>query len=245
MPRLALPITVVTAVLAIQGTLVVTLSAPSLAETPQRGPAAGAGGSGQQVGTVTTVDLTSAERLDGSAGIAHLSSVTAARSQASATSDATNPKAPRGLPYSYPVRWGTPVSGAFGTVSPAWPRGHAGIDFNGDTGDPIYAATDGRVQYAEFNYGGYGNLIMIMRPDGTQTRYAHLDKIRVRKGDRVRAGDVIGTMGSTGHSTGSHLHFEVRVGEALTPTNPAGLWTGPQPGVPAKPPAWACRNFGC
>jgi murein DD-endopeptidase MepM/ murein hydrolase activator NlpD len=176
--------------------------------------------------------------------------VTAARSlTARATSEGqatTERKAKReGPAYSYPVTWGTPISGEFGEVSSSWPRGHAGLDFNGETGDPVYAATDGRVQYAEFNYGGYGNLVMIMRADGTQTRYAHLDKIKVSKGDRVSAGDFIGTMGNTGHSTGSHLHFEVRVGDALTPTNPAGLWTGSRPGVPAKPPAWACRNFGC
>ena len=71
-------------------------------------------------------------------------------------------------------------------MSPSWPRGHAGLDFNGETGDPVYAATDGRVEYAEFNYGGYGNLVMIMRADGTQTRYAHLDKIKVRKGEQIR-----------------------------------------------------------
>lgn len=245
MRRLAVPLSVVAALAIGQGALVITTSAPSFADARSTGPASGAGGAGPGLGASTLVDTVTDERLDGSAGIAHLSSVTAARSQTSAAAEPSNPKAPRGLAYSYPVRWGTPVSGRFGTVSAAWPRGHAGIDFNGDTGDPIYAATDGRVQYAQFNYGGYGNLIMIMRSDGTQTRYAHLDSLKVRKGDRVRAGELIGTMGSTGHSTGSHLHFEVRVGSALTPTNPVGLWTGPQPGLPGRPPAWACRNFGC
>ncbi len=250
MRRLVVPLLVGAALVLAQGAIVVAAGAPSLADSRSSGPVAGAGGSGDVLGSGASVDLTTSERLDGSAGIAHLASVTAARVTASKAqsepADTTERSAKReGPAYSYPVTWGTPISGEFGEVSSWWPRGHAGIDFNGETGDPIYAATDGRVQYAEFNYGGYGNLVMIMRADGVQTRYAHLDKIKVRKGERVRAGDFIGTMGNTGHSTGSHLHFEVRVGEALTPTNPAGLWTGSRPGIPAKPPSWACRNFGC
>ena len=243
MRRLVAPLVVVAMLVIAQGALVVAGHAPVLSDARASGPVAGAGGSGEALGRGASVDLVTAERLDGSAGIAHLASVTVARSQA--TKPSSTRAAPAGPAYSYPVRWGTPISGPFGKVSASWPRGHAGLDFNGDKGDPVYAATDGRVQYAEFNYGGYGNLIMIMRSDGTQTRYAHLDKIKVRKGDRVRAGDRIGTIGSTGHSTGSHLHFEVRVGRALTPTNPAGLWTGKRPGIPAKPPAWACRSYGC
>lgn len=252
MRRLVAPLLVAAALVVAQGAIVLAAGAPSLADSRPSGPVAGAGGAGAPLGTGASVDLATSGRLDGSAGIAHLASVTAARA---ATSDATTEaqsataterKAEReGPAYSYPVTWGTPISGAFGDVSPSWPRGHAGLDFNGETGDPVYAATDGRVEYAEFNYGGYGNLVMIMRADGTQTRYAHLDKIKVRKGERVSAGDLIGTIGNTGNSSGSHLHFEVRVGDALTPTNPAGLWTGSRPGVPAKPPAWACRNFGC
>lgn len=252
MRRLVAPLVVAAALVVAQGAIVLAVGAPSLADSRPSGPVAGAGGAGPALGTGASVDLATSGRLDGSAGIAHLASVTAARA---ATSDATTPtqagatterKAEReGPAYSYPVTWGTPISGAFGDVSSSWPRGHAGLDFNGETGDPVYAATDGRVEYAEFNYGGYGNLVMIMRADGTQTRYAHLDKIKVRKGERVNAGDLIGTMGNTGNSSGSHLHFEVRVGDALTPTNPSGLWTGSRPGVPAKPPAWACRNFGC
>ena len=249
MRRLVGPLLAAAALVLAQGAIVLAAGAPSLADSRPSGPVAGAGGAGAVLGSGATVDLETNGRLDGSAGIAHLASVTAARSlTADAQAEPANSerKAEReGPAYSYPVTWGTPISGTFGDVSPSWPRGHAGLDFNGETGDPIYAATDGRVEYAEFNYGGYGNLIMIMRADGTQTRYAHLHKIKVRQGDRVRAGDLIGTMGNTGNSSGSHLHFEVRVGDALTPTNPAGLWSGSRPGVPAKPPAWACRNFGC
>lgn len=257
MRRLVAPLLVGLALVVAQGAIVLAAGAPSLADSRPSGPVAGAGGAGPALGPGATVDLATAGRLDGSDGIAHLASVTAARSHTtqaqsqsqtptSTDGSTTERKAVReGPAYSYPVTWGTPISGDFGEVSASWPRGHAGLDFNGETGDPVYAATDGRVQYAEFNYGGYGNLVMIMRADGTQTRYAHLEKIKVSKGERVSAGDLIGTMGNTGHSSGSHLHFEVRVGDALTPTNPAGLWTGSRPGIPAKPPAWACRNFGC
>lgn len=253
MRRLIAPLLVVAALVVAQGSIVLASGAPSLAASRPDGPVAGAGGSG--ISPDATVDVDADARLDGSAGIAHLASVTAARAGTTdagrtagpgqSRADTTGREAPRGPAYSYPVTWGTPISGRFGEVSSAWPRGHAGVDFNGETGDPVYAATDGRVEYAEFNYGGYGNLIMIMRNDGTQTRYAHLHKLKVQEGDRVSAGQLIGTIGNTGNSSGSHLHFEVRVGKALTPTNPAGLWTGPRPGIPAKPPAWACRNFGC
>lgn len=258
MRRLFVPLLVGAVLLVAQGTLVIVQGAPSLAGSPTSSapatgapatgaPATGAGGAGSAVGNDTTVDP-AAYRLDGSAGLAHLSSVSATRALSnvaeSAAAGAAVAERPASPAYSYPVRWGTPVSGTFGEVSPSWPRGHAGIDFNGSTGDPIYAATDGRVQYAEYNSGGYGNLIMIMRKDGTQTRYAHLDTMKSVKGERVSAGDLIGTMGSTGDSSGSHLHFEVRVGVGLTPTNPSGLWTGPRPGWPAKPAAWACRNYG-
>ena len=256
MRRLVAPLLVAAALVVAQGAIVLAAGAPSLADSRPTGPVAGAGGAGSALGSGASVDLTTSGRLDGSGGIAHLASVTAARAATSESTNAATTETPAGATterkaeregpaYSYPVTWGTPISGGFGDVSPSWPRGHAGLDFNGETGDPVYAATDGRVEYAEFNYGGYGNLVMIMRADGTQTRYTHLDKIKVRKGERVNAGDLIGTIGNTGNSSGSHLHFEVRVGDALTPTNPAGLWTGSRPGVPAKPPAWACRNFGC
>ena len=210
------------------------------------GPVDGAGGSGALPaepgsGGSTNTDL----RLEGSAGVAHIASVTAVRSSAGQGSEEQEQPEYSGPAYSYPVTWGTPISGKFGAVSSDWPRGHAGIDFNGDLGDPVYAATDGKVTYATYNDAGYGNLVMIMRQDGTQTRYAHLSKIKVKRGQRVRAGDLIGKIGATGNAFGAHLHFEVRVGTALTPTHPAGLWTGNRPGIPADPPRWACKNFGC
>lgn len=89
-------------------------------------------------------------------------------------------------------------------------RAHNGVDISLRTGDMIYAAWSGKVRYAKFNSGGYGNLIVIRHYNGLETFYAHLSKILVSPNQDVVAGDPIGLGGSTGHSTGPHLHFEVR-----------------------------------
>lgn len=150
----------------------------------------------------------------------------------------------RSRPWALPVRQGTPISGTFGETGRYWPTGHAGIDFDGELGDPIFAALSGRVITAEFNTGGYGKLIIIRRGDGTEVRYAHLRRILVDVGDRVRAGTRIGRMGTTGQSTGVHLHLEVRVNNGRTPTDPTSIWSGRRPGIPAAPPAWSCAKYG-
>lgn len=90
-----------------------------------------------------------------------------------------------------------------------WGRMHAGIDIAADVGTPIFAAADGVVECSEWNSGGYGNLIEVRHPDGSMTRYAHLNKSLVRAGQKVKQGEQIAEMGSTGYSTGPHLHFEV------------------------------------
>jgi murein DD-endopeptidase MepM/ murein hydrolase activator NlpD len=88
---------------------------------------------------------------------------------------------------------------------------HAGIDLAGPTGTPIYATADGVVSDAAYNSGGYGNLVKINHGRGIETRYGHLSSFLVRSGQRVTRGQMIGRMGSTGRSTGSHLHYEVRI----------------------------------
>lgn len=94
---------------------------------------------------------------------------------------------------------------------------HAGIDLPGPVGTPVYATADGIVGRAQ-RAGGYGNLIELNHGKGIQTRYGHLSKILVSANTRVRRGQLIGLMGSTGRSTGSHLHYEVRVaGAAVNP----------------------------
>ena len=94
---------------------------------------------------------------------------------------------------------------------------HAGIDLAGPIGTPIYAAADGIVDRAGWA-NGYGNLVEIDHGKSIQTRYGHLSAILVTTGQRVHRGDLIARMGSTGRSTGSHLHYEVRIdGHAVNP----------------------------
>lgn len=94
---------------------------------------------------------------------------------------------------------------------------HKGIDMAGPIGTPIYATADGIIGRAQW-VGGYGNYIEINHGNGIQTRYGHLSRVNVNSNDRVKSGDLIGFMGSTGRSTGSHLHYEVRIaGEAVNP----------------------------
>jgi murein DD-endopeptidase MepM/ murein hydrolase activator NlpD len=88
---------------------------------------------------------------------------------------------------------------------------HSGLDFKGAHGAPILAAAAGRVSFAGWQ-GGYGNTVEVDHGHGIMTRYAHLSRITAQVGQAVTAGQMIGGMGSTGRSTGTHLHFEVRVG---------------------------------
>lgn len=96
-------------------------------------------------------------------------------------------------------------------------RLHAGMDINGNTGDPIAAAKGGTVILAGWN-GGYGNAVVISHGDGITSLYAHQSSISVSVGQNVGRGEVVGAVGSTGQSTGPHLHFEIRVnGSAVNP----------------------------
>ena len=94
---------------------------------------------------------------------------------------------------------------------------HAGVDMPGPIGTPIYATADGYVGRAGWA-SGYGNLVALEHGAGIETRYGHLSAILVHPGQHVRRGDLIARMGSTGRSTGSHLHYEVRMdGHAINP----------------------------
>lgn len=94
---------------------------------------------------------------------------------------------------------------------------HAGADLAGSRGEPIYAAADGRIARAG-RFGGYGTMAEINHGKGLSTRYGHMSLVLVKPGQRVKQGDIIGRMGSTGRSTGTHLHYEIRVdGQAVNP----------------------------
>ena len=86
---------------------------------------------------------------------------------------------------------------------------HKGIDIAGPIGTPIMASAPGEVVSAGWNSGGYGNLVKVKHSDGSLTLYAHNSRILVRKGQKVEQGQQIAEMGSTGYSTGPHLHFEL------------------------------------
>lgn len=97
---------------------------------------------------------------------------------------------------------------------------HAGMDFSAKTGTPIYATGDGVVARADNTATGYGNHIVIKHGYGYETLYAHLSKYKVKKGEKVKRGDVIGYVGSTGRSEAPHLHYEVhKNGQVINPIN--------------------------
>jgi murein DD-endopeptidase MepM/ murein hydrolase activator NlpD len=121
-------------------------------------------------------------------------------------------------------------------------RHHSGIDIGGQRGYPVYAAADGTVTLADWD-GGYGRAIRLDHGYGLSTLYGHMSRLLVRAGDRVQAGQKIGLMGSTGRSTGPHLHFEVHVdGHPADPFD--YLSVPPEAVVPGITPPPLVRRFG-
>jgi murein DD-endopeptidase MepM/ murein hydrolase activator NlpD len=120
------------------------------------------------------------------------------------------------------------LTGSFGNrtdpVGGASREFHSGIDISADKGQPVRATAAGVVDSAAFN-GDYGNMVVLRHGFGLTTRYGHLQKFAVKAGQAVKRGDVIGYVGSTGRSTGNHLHYEILANGALL--NPLKLLTGP------------------
>jgi murein DD-endopeptidase MepM/ murein hydrolase activator NlpD len=125
-------------------------------------------------------------------------------------------KTPFSMPVDSPVRFTSGFGGRNDPFGRGWRR-HEGQDLAGSYGAPILATADGVVSYAGWE-SGYGRLVKIKHDFGIETRYGHLSQIRVNVGDRVSRGDRIGDMGNSGRSTGTHLHYEIRIGgDAINP----------------------------
>jgi len=109
---------------------------------------------------------------------------------------------------------GWPVPSERATISSSFgaPRGrasHQGLDLSAARGTPVYVTADGTVTFAGRS-GSYGRLVVVEHGGGWETRYAHLHRIRIEKGDRVHRGDRVGTVGRSGNASGDHLHYEIR-----------------------------------
>jgi len=125
------------------------------------------------------------------------------------------------IPSDKPINASVTFTSAFGVRDDPFHKGaamHPGIDLAGSYGTPIYATADGTVARAGWNSGGYGNMVELDHGRGIMTRYGHMSAVLVHAGDHVTRGQQIGRMGSTGRSTGNHLHYEVRIDNH--PVNP-------------------------
>jgi hypothetical protein len=124
------------------------------------------------------------------------------------------------VPYRKPVVGEVEFTSGFGVRSDPFlgrPAMHTGLDFRAATGDPVRATANGKVASSGWT-GGYGRMVEVDHGNGLSTRYGHLSEINVKVGDVVKIGQVIGLVGSTGRSTGPHLHYETRIdGEAVDP----------------------------
>jgi hypothetical protein len=124
------------------------------------------------------------------------------------------------VPYRKPVIGEVEFTSGFGVRSDPFlgrPAMHTGLDFRASTGDPVRATANGKVVSSGWA-GGYGRMVEIDHGNGLSTRYGHLSEIDVKVGDVVKIGQVVGLVGSTGRSTGPHLHYETRIdGEAVDP----------------------------
>jgi murein DD-endopeptidase MepM/ murein hydrolase activator NlpD len=124
------------------------------------------------------------------------------------------------VPYRKPVIGEVEFTSGFGVRNDPFlgrPAMHTGLDFRAGTGDPVRATANGKVVSSGWA-GGYGRMVEIDHGNGLSTRYGHLSEINVKVGDQIKIGQVIGAVGSTGRSTGPHLHYETRIdGEAVDP----------------------------
>jgi murein DD-endopeptidase MepM/ murein hydrolase activator NlpD len=164
--------------------------------------------------------------------------------QAGAATDGSPPKkrSPKNAPlpvpeqYSGAYRWPLDAGIVSSEYGERWGKMHKGLDIAADTGEPVYAVAAGEVIYAGDGLRGYGNVVIVRHDRRYTSLYAHNSELKVSRGDQIEQGQLIALLGSTGHSTGPHVHFEIRDGDA--PVNPHGL-------LPRGKLASACENAEC
>ncbi|MGA2189879.1 MAG: M23 family metallopeptidase [Steroidobacteraceae bacterium] len=142
--------------------------------------------------------------------------------------------------YSGSLRWPLDayiVSSEFGE---RWGKIHKGMDMAADVGEPVYAIADGEVIYAGDGLRGYGNVVILRHDKKTSSLYAHNSELKVKQGDQVKQGALIALLGNTGHSTGPHVHFEIRDGD--TAINPRSVL--PKPKTADAPPGGRTEPAG-
>ncbi len=123
--------------------------------------------------------------------------------------------------YSGPIRWPVEAGIVSSKYGPRWGKMHKGLDIAADSGEPVYAIASGDVIYAGDGLRGYGNVVIVQHDKQMTSLYAHNSELKVHQGDHVKQGTVLALLGNTGHSTGPHVHFEIRQGDAAV--DPMGL----------------------
>ena len=122
--------------------------------------------------------------------------------------------------YSGAMRWPLDAYIVSSEYGERWGKIHKGMDMAAHVGEPVYAIADGEVIYAGDGLSGYGNVVILRHDRKTTSLYAHNSELKVKQGDQVTKGTLVALLGSTGHSTGPHVHFEIRDGDvALNPRN--------------------------
>jgi murein DD-endopeptidase MepM/ murein hydrolase activator NlpD len=136
-----------------------------------------------------------------------------------AVAQGSAPKLP--AQYAGRLRWPLDAGVVSSEFGARWGKLHKGIDIAADSGEPVYAVADGDVIYAGNGLRGYGNVVIVQHDGHMSSLYAHNSALKVKQGDRVTQGMLLALLGSTGHSTGPHVHFEIREGD--TAVNPRSV----------------------
>ena len=144
--------------------------------------------------------------------------------------------------YSGSMRWPLDAYIVSSEYGERWGKLHKGMDMAAHVGEPVYAIADGEVIYAGDGLRGYGNVVILRHDRKTSSLYAHNSELKVKQGDQVTKGTLVALLGNTGHSTGPHVHFEIRDGD--TAVNPRNVLPKSKLGVLADPPrATVARNL--